>query len=221
MVTSYLFEYSKAYVKFAESRNFKVIAFGEDKCNREAVESLIIKQNPDFAVFNGHGLEEAICGKKSDSESSAPSIEIEDGQKDEIIVDLDNKNILGSKITYSVACASAKKLGLEVAEISPKTAFVGYDEDFIFLMDTAHMCRPGTDPIAKAFLEPSNQVVLSILKGDTAEEAYMKSQGCFQAWIDYFQSEKAALHDSISISWLLLANKKCQRIHGNKKASLA
>ncbi len=218
--TKYLYEYSKEYIKFIENKDIQLISFSENKCSRENVEKLILKQNPNLIVFNGHGNEEVICGCKENEDRNVLTIKIRDSQRDEIIIDMKNKEILKSKIIYSVACSSAKKLGMKVAKSHTKTAFIGYEEEFIFLMDTRKMCKPLSDQIARPFLESSNQVVISLLKGETTGEAYNKSQVTFQKWIDYFQSEKAALHDSISIAWILFSNKECQKLHGNRDVRL-
>ena len=218
--TKYLYEYSKEYIKFAEDKGMQIISFPENKCNKENVEKLILKQNPDLIIFNGHGNEKVICGCRATEDKKVPTIKIKDGQRDEIIIDMNNKEIIKSKIIYSVACSSAKKLGVEVAKSHAKTAFIGYEEEFIFLMDTGKMCKPLSDPIAKPFLEPSNQIVMSLLKGETTGEAYNKSQTVFQKWIDHFQSETAALQDSLSIAWILFSNKDCQKLHGNRDVRL-
>lgn len=219
-MTSYLMEYSKEYADFAHKKGFEVIAFSEERCSRKQVESLISGKNPQLVILNGHGSPEAICGRRSSGNKSIKCLTIEDNLEDEIIIDMKNKDILKSKITYSLACASAKNIGRCVAELDQKTAFIGYEDDLIILTNTWHECKPREDDVARAFLEPSNQLVISLLKGHDVETACKKSQECFQKWLDYFQSDKIDIRTSQSIAWILYDNMKCQIFHGNARLSL-
>jgi len=219
-MTSYLKEYSKEYIDFANEKGIEVINFPEDKCNRKQVESLISGKNPQLVILNGHGSPDAICGRASKGDKSTKCLLVEGEQEDEVIIDMDNKNLLKSRITYSLACASAKCLGREVAKLDKTTAFIGYEDELIIITDSWHECKPKEDAIARAFLEPSNRLVMSILKGNDVETAYKKSQECFQKWLDYFQSDKIDVRTSQSIAWILYDNMNCQVLHGNLKLSL-
>lgn len=82
------------------------------------------------------------------------------------------------KIVYARACKSAKRLGPETIK-NGASAYIGYDEDFVFVIDEAKVSRPTEDDVAALFLEPSNQTALSILKGHSVEEANRRSKAKF------------------------------------------
>lgn len=156
---SYLHHYSKELVEFAKLKNHKVINKEGIDANYKIITNIIKKQNPDFIFFNGHGSPDIICGHKNEI----------------IISSKKNPDILSNKITYSLSCASALNLG-EIAIDKGAIAFIGYKMDFALGKDQNKEAVPSKDKIAKLFLEPSNLLVMSILKGNKLKNAVEKSK---------------------------------------------
>ena len=157
-VTSYLHFYSKILLKESESRGFKTINKEKQDANKIVITSVINKQNPEFIMFNGHGSSTMICGHQDETL-------IEKGK---------NHNLIKNKIVYALACSSANKLGNEVAD--NKTTFIGYVDEFALGMDKNNQTTIYRDKRAKLFLEPSNLLVSSLLKGNSAEKATIKAK---------------------------------------------
>ena len=126
------------------------------------LEGRIRKLLPDILFLNGHGDNNRIAG-----------------QDNEILIQVDdNHELLKDAITYALSCKSASVLGQKVAE-NESTTYIGYTDDFIFSLDRKYISKPLEDPKAKPFMESSNQVVLSLLKGHTAKESSAKSKKLF------------------------------------------
>jgi len=170
-VVTYLHHYSDDLVKISDSKGFKTLNKEKEQTTKEIVTNIISKNKPNFIMFNGHGNENCICG-----------------HNDEPLIELDkNHNLLGNKITYALACSSASKLGKKVG--NDKTTFIGYGDDFALGMDTNCQASIKRDKIAKFFLEPSNLLVKSILKGNLISEAMAKSKELMKANISKLRTD--------------------------------
>lgn len=157
-VTSYLFFYSKELLQDSELRGFITLNKEKKDANTKMVEDVIEKNNPRFIMFNGHGSPVTICGHNN-----------------EVLVNWGkNHALLKNKITYSLSCSSAAKLGKKTAD--EVTTFIGYVEDFALGMDIYCQASIQKDQRARLFLEPSNLLVKSLLKGNVAKEAVQKAK---------------------------------------------
>ena len=87
----------------------------------------------------------------------------------------DNETILAATLVYALSCRSARVLGVRSVAKGART-YIGYRDDFIFLLTTAKQTRPAADRLAALFFNPSNPVVLSLLKDHSVHEAYAKAK---------------------------------------------
>lgn len=158
LVTHYFYHWSEAIVKEAKRRIGKVIDLEKDKANRKLVESYLDKQNPEIAIFNGHGNDVCITGH----------------DEEPLVVSGENSHLLKDKVIYMRSCSSGKTLGPQAIKEGCK-AFIGYSELFRFWTDKALITEPLKDDYAKPFFDTSNQVPLSLIKGRTAQEAHADS----------------------------------------------
>ena len=156
-VTSYLYYYSKVLLD-ESNKSFVTINKEKEDANKKVVTSVIERKNPDFIMFNGHGNSTVICG-----------------HQDKVIVEKDkNHNLIKDRIIYSLSCSSASELGKAVGDNT--TTFIGYVDDFALGMDTNSQAAVHRDKRAKLFLEPSNLLVKSLLKGNSAKDAVKKAK---------------------------------------------
>ncbi len=160
--TSYLFSYAKIVAEHAEKINIKTIDLKRPRLTRENFTSLVLKQDPLLIFFNAHGSESAIYGDKI-------------SESEEILVE-ENENhyLLKNRIVYARACWAARSLGMACVA-GAGGCFIGYKTPFSFWIDEKWSAKPLNDKTAKLFLEPSNLIVESLLKGNSAEEAVDKS----------------------------------------------
>lgn len=172
--THYLFHWARRVIQLAKKKGIQVLDLKEERANKEELSSIISKKQPSFIFFNGHGDSDCIRG-----------------HDDKILVKAgENEGLLKSKIVYALSCKSGKKLGPKSIETGAFT-YMGYDEDFIFIYDQGKVSRPLSDNMANLFLKPSNQLVISLLKGHTAGESYIRSRASFMANIQKLLSSES------------------------------
>jgi len=155
--TEYLSAYALEVIKKAKEK-FLVKDFEGEEAIKENIEKYLKNQNPKLIFLNGHGNECEICG-----------------HKDKVIFSLTNINLLKDKIIYARACFSANYLGHEVVK-NNSGCFIGYIYPFSFWISGERSATPLKNKVAGMFLNPSNEIVFSLLKGEIAKMADEKSK---------------------------------------------
>jgi len=160
--THYLFYWASEIIKLARDKGVSVLDLKKKRANRKEFESMLSKKEPLLVFLNGHGNADCVAG-----------------HDDEILLEAGkNEELLEMKIIYALSCKSAKELGPKSVG-SGALSYVGYDNDFVFLWEEGKISKPLEDKTAQLFLEPSNCVVGSLLKGHTVGEACRKSKQLF------------------------------------------
>lgn len=200
--TNYLFYWSKPIINFASAKGVNIFDLSSQKANLEKLISYLRKNNPEFVFFNGHGTENSICGFDN-----------------QVLIDINNcKNLLKDRIVYARCCSSGSILGPYSISHGIK-AFIGYSKPFAFYISSDKITRPLEDKIASLFLEPSNLIPLTILKGDSAEFAHNKAINQMGKNLRYSLSSDASSEEK-ACAPLLFHNIKYQVILGVKSAHL-
>ncbi|MEK7528239.1 MAG: hypothetical protein AAB592_00545 [Patescibacteria group bacterium] len=188
--TKYLSCWSEEIIKVANSKALKVVDLQGEKAKRSEFIGRLSKVNPSLVVLNGHGDENSITG-----------------QDEEVLIEVgDNHQILNSRITYAVSCNCGKTLGPKVVENGDAT-FIGYDDKFVFTSDRKCLTRPLEDKRAQPFMEASNHVAISLLKGHKASDASLRSKSMFEKSYKKLLSSKAdpnALQDARFLWWNMM-----------------
>jgi len=201
-LTRHLSIWNGKIIEFANSNGHTVTDLRKEKANKKEFEGRIKKLNPDLVLLNGHGDDVSVAGHNNEV----------------IVKDGDNSCLLKEKITYAVACSSAKVLGSACAD--NKTTFIGYNEKFVLNLDRRYFSDPLRDKRAERFLEPSNKVATSLIKGHTAKEASESSKNDFREKIISLLSkvnpDVDALDDAKDLYW----NMNHQVCLGNEDAKL-
>ena len=79
--------------------------------------------------------------------------------------------------------------------------------------------HPLTDEVAKLFLEPSNLIAISVIKGNTACEAYKRSQEAMMKNFFFMLSSNATFNQRDAAAYLW-ANRRNQVVFGDENAKL-
>ncbi len=197
LAMEYLYQYSRPIENVAQEKNVAVKKLEGKDANREKSGSFLC--NPTFilVVFNGHGSPTSIGGHDN-----------------EHLIDTENVNLLQGKITYARVCEAAAILGKKVRE----GCFIGYNLPFMFYSDERWSAVPLKDEVARIFFEPSNTVPISLLKGNTAYEADLKSKKQILKSINRILQKKEK--ESFLFAEALWNNYIGQVVHGNKNAVL-
>ena len=185
MPTTYLFFWSKLVIECAHQKSFRVVDLPGEKSNGTDFSGRVVKTNPSFIFFNGHGSKSAITG-----------------HNDEVLVsDKKNLGLLKDRVIFSRSCSSAMKLGPKSISSGAK-AFIGYKEPFIFIFEPKKLPYPLSDKTAALFLEPSNQVAISLLKGHSSLEANRRAKNAFAKNIRKLLTSESKKEDSATLRYL-------------------
>ena len=185
ITTDYLFFWSEDLIKQAQKSGIRVVDLSKRRANRKEFISVLKKIGMKFIVFNGHGDQSTITGYDNEP----------------IIQANDNENLLYAKVVYARSCQSAKYLGKK--SISKGCiAYLGYDDDFVFMIEVDKITHPFEDKTAKLFLDPSNYLVLSLFKGHTVYQASQRSKEKYRKTILKLMTSVAKKEDKDLIPFL-------------------
>lgn len=200
LITTYLFNWSGLVIKAAQRKGIKVLDLRGNKANNKIFTSYIVKHEPALVFFNGHGNADTITGYEND-----PLIEAHKNEK-----------LLIEKIVYARSCDAAYNVGRLCID-NGTLAFIGYTKKFAVGYSPSKISSPLKDPVARLFIEPSNLIPISLLKGNTARVAYRKSQEASLRNFRFMLSTKAssAQKDAAPYLWF---NRKCQVLIGDEGA---
>jgi hypothetical protein len=156
--TEYLSQYASLVLKRAEEAGIQAKDFLDGDATCFNICKFIEKQNPNLIFLNGHGDEKSIEGHK------------------ETLFSVDkNIKLLKDRIVYARACHAAVLLGKEAVQ-GNNGCFIGYTSPFSFWIDGDFSAIPLKDKTAALFLEPSNEIINSLISGDSTEAANEKSK---------------------------------------------
>ncbi len=186
LTTRYISAWAETVLDFARKHGNTVFDLAKKKAVRGMFESMMKKHNPDVVFLNGHGSDNAVLGQDNE-----PLLQV--GV---------NQNLLKDKVAYALSCKSANVLGAESVRAGAK-AYIGYKDDFIFQYSSDKISRPREDKTASFFLEPSNQVVISLLKGHNANDATRRGKEVFLKNIRKFISSQTPQDDVTTLRYLV------------------
>ena len=157
--TKYISCWSTIVLEAAKKAKIECVDLWRKKANRKDFEGRMRKLEPSLVVIQGHGNAQTITGHDNEP----------------LVTAGENESVLAGKITYAVSCEAAKDLGERIAK-NPDTTFIGYNDKFVFTQQNEKWHRPIDDDRAKPFMETSNQVPLTLIKGHDCHNAYERSQ---------------------------------------------
>lgn len=200
--TDYLYHWSKPVIKLAKQKSFEVIDLAGNKATKTNFANRVKKTNPSFIFLNGHGAEKLVMGQDNGVLISAG----------------DNEELLKNRISFVRSCSSAKVLGPKSISAGAKS-FIGYDEPFVFVYEVQKSAKPRSDETATLFLEPSNLVATTLIKGHTSSEANERSKKAFRKNIGKLLTSETS-EDDTSILRYLVWDMNHQVCLGDPDASL-
>ncbi len=155
--TSYLYEYTKPIIKFAEEKGRKFNIIEGPEISEQNLRKRIKSNKPKLIFFNGHGDQDAIYGNKL-----------------AVFIDIKSADVFKQTITFTRACDCIKGLGKEAIKRGC-FAFIGYKNKFFVARYHGTECKPQKDPIAKPILDASNVVIRELINDKSVEEAILMS----------------------------------------------
>lgn len=157
--TNYLYCWTSLVIAEADKRDIAVIDLADNKATKSNFVSYYKKHQPKLVFFNGHGFDNLVTGNN-----------------DEVLIDNDKNRLdMTGSIIVARSCRCAKVLGKFLVK-NGSLAFIGFKDDYVIKTSRKYSTRPLLDSMAALFLEPSNMIVKSLLKGKTAGESDKKSK---------------------------------------------
>lgn len=202
IATNYLYLWTEDIVKLS-SKKGKTLDLKGKKATSKNFKSYIEKHQPAFIFINGHGNEQEITGYDNE-------VLVKVGQ---------NEDLLKNKIIYARSCDAAKVLGKKLANESGVT-FIGYVKSFILGRVPAKVGHPLNDEVARLFIQPSNLISITIIKGHEAGKAYRKSQEAMMKNFFFMLSSRANDNQRDAAPYLW-NNRKNQVLLGNHNAKIS
>lgn len=201
-LTNYLYYWCNPVIYEAKKKCFTILDLSSKKANKKCFESYPKKNKPSLFFLNGHGSSECVTG-----DEIKPLVEV--GK---------NESIFNKAIVYARSCNAAKLLGIKSVE-KGAIAFIGYIDKFYLGYKQSRITEPLKDSLAKLFLEPSNLIPISLLKGNSVNKSYEKSQNAMKKNLSHMLSTNAS-NEEKDCAFALFSNIKNQKIVGDDKARL-
>lgn len=126
---------------------YNILDLEKEKAVRSEFEKALDKFNPRLIILHGHGSYDCVNGQY------------------EIILDKDNAIKLESKIIYSVVCDSSLELGEFAVERGRAEAYVGYEANYMIIIEPDRSTTPTKDKSFRPFKETYITFVISLLSG--------------------------------------------------------
>lgn len=199
--THYLYHWTEPVINEAKKKQIPVYDLKDAKAKRSIFLSFLKSKCPGLIFLNGHGNATCVAG-----------------QNDEVILDKTvHASVLSDSIVYARSCDSGKILGNMLVQRGV-LAFIGYVRKFIVGTTRSKITKPLEDPLAKLFLEPSNLIPTTILKGHTAGEADRRSKAAMLKNFQKMVSSVGSFEERFAARWLW-SNIRSQVLIGDKNAS--
>lgn len=184
--TRYISVWSEEVEEFSVSRGNKTIILKGKRANRREFESVLGKIQPHLVMLNGHGNDDQVMG-----------------QDNEVLLETNSNAVVAKgKIVYTLSCSAAKSLGYECVKQGAR-AFIGYNEDYIFLHAHPKVSRPQEDKRAALFFNPSNLIPMSLLKGNSVKDSYLRSKNLLRKTIVNLLNSDVYNEDRICLRYLV------------------
>lgn len=197
--TKYFYSWLEPVIDEARRMGLNVIDLKGDDFNKEKFEDAIKEHDPFLVFGNGHGEENKIKGNN----------------REVILEACNNDTLLEGRIAYFIGCKAAKILGPSAID-KGCSSFIGYDDVFLIMSDPKITMdgNPLDDIFVRGSMEASNQILLTLIKGGTPEEAVRNFQKTTNTWVEWWGSEEAYKtygEFAPDIVGKLLRNKKIQK----------
>jgi hypothetical protein len=202
ITTNYFYEWSESIITLAVERRDKVLDLHGKKANRKAFESYANKHHPNLFFLNGHGSDVVLAGYNHEP----------------ILISGDNDSLCFDSIVYIRSCSAGNSLANALVNQKAR-ACIGYTTKFGFMRLVDRERNPLSDELAELFLEPSNTVITTLLKGHTVMEAHRRSIEGMKRNLHKMLSSDNSFSDSTSIM-LLCSNMRGQIVVGDSSATI-
>lgn len=193
-ITKYIYHWADIVKDEAELLGFNVVELNNEHFDESRFRRMIEEYDPFLVFLNGHGSDYSVKGFDKETD---------------VILRCKNDHLFKDRMVYALSCHTFSILGRSAFNKGCK-CYIGYNHRFVFPFQDFDEDGVFEDEIAEPFMEISNEIMLSLLRGANPEEAYRNSQTLLQQHLNHWQ--KQISDDSyVVVKWLNFL-KKTQRI---------
>ncbi len=167
--TRYIFSWAESIKIDAELLGWKVIDLQNENFTEEKMKKMVEEFDPSIIFLNGHGTEYSIKG--------------EDGETD-VITRCKNDHLFKGRIIYALSCNTAKILGKSSYNKGCKS-YIGYTQEIVF--PNKEMENPLEDNVSESFMMVSNEIISTLIRGGSSEQAILNFYKLSDALISYWK----------------------------------
>ena len=160
--TRYFYYWNKEVIDLAKKQGLEVIDLKVERANHKDFKKEI-RKNPFLVILNGQRSEKGISGFRG-----------------EVLLECGEEGLFKSKIVCSFLSDSMKKLGMKSIK-SGAVAFIGYDDNFVFLCRPKIKTSPLLDETAHPFLDPLRSLAIDLLSRKNPDQSTEKARKAFKA----------------------------------------
>jgi hypothetical protein len=200
--THYLYHWSEPVIDEAKRKHIPVYDLKGDKATKIIFLSYLRSKHPGLLFLNGHGDAQTVTGQNYDV----------------VLDETVKKDFVSDTIIYARSCDSGKILGKKLVR-NGAAAFIGYERKFLVVSTPSKITKPLKDPLAKLFLEPSNLIPTTILKGHTVGEAHTRAKREMIKNFWKMISSAGSFEERFAARWLW-SNIRSQVVIGDQNATL-
>ena len=175
LATSYLYEWFGLGVAAAEAMGYRVIDIPKEAATQQNLFDALSTYEFSLIFLGGHGNPDTFTGHNS-------SIVFRACQNDEAV---------SGNIAYMLSCSVGQILGPSMISKNC-TAWLGYQMDFNFLVDTSKPILQ--DPLAEPFKDIVYEIMLRLMRGEKIKQVYEGGIAKCNEWIQ-------VLHDRTGTEW--------------------
>lgn len=200
--TNYLCIWSECILNEAFKKDITVYDLKGTKATKVNFDSYLKAKKPGFLFLNGHGDAVTITGFNNEP----------------LLESRSDKKLIKDTIIYARSCDAGQILGNKLVEDGVRV-FIGYKRKFLCAYLPSKISKPLEDSLVKFFLQPSNLIPTTLLKGHSAKTVHERSIIAMQKNFRKMISSIASPEERFAAKWLY-GNMKSQVLYGDEDASL-
>lgn len=200
LATNYLCMWSGYVLKEASKKHIPVYDLKGTKANKVNFDSYLKAKQPGFLFLNGHGDAITITGFNNEP----------------LLESRSDKKLVKDTVIYARSCDAGKVLGNQLVEDGVRV-FIGYKRKFLCAYLPSKISKPLEDQLVKLFLQPSNLIPTTLIKGHSAKTAHERSIIAMQKNFRKMISSVASPEERFAAKWLY-GNMKSQVLYGDPNA---
>lgn len=182
-LTRYLRVWTKRLIARYE-RTHRFFHLDAGKATREHIVGLLSKKGVALVLLNGHGSDTCIAGDEG------------------ILLDCGDTELFKGKTVHALSCQTAKTLGVAAMQAGAK-GYVGYDAEFIAVLQQGGLPQPFKDDTATLFLAPAFVAPKALLDGKRPESAVSAARAAYnRSIVEALNSDVQSDNDQF-IGWLV------------------